>query len=428
MIICRECGHRNPSGTTFCENRSCAAFLEWSGDVQATATERIPPAPAEIPPAPVRGPGWGVSRPRRSSPGAVGLTVRLEEDDLLVEPGGTVSSQVTVRNVGEVVDNYSVQVLGDAAPWTTVDPPSVNLVPEADGTMQVTFSPPRRPDVGAGVRPFRLVATSREDRRATAFADGTVNVGPYRDVAADLRPQVVEGRSGAFEVRLLNRGNVPVDVSIEASDAQQALALRIGQPLVTVPPGGGASATVQARPHNGSLSGPPRQYPLRIVTRTGRDAPNAMDARLVYRPLLPPIGRGWLVLARILLTVLGALMMVLGSFSEWLPGADGTALTYENYVESVFRTETPPPPEGVDSIFVSVGLVPIVLAVFVLLGLASRTGLLTRLAAGFALLLVGGFTFTVANAGLSVGSGLIVVLVGTVVALIGGICAMAGKD
>ena len=420
MIICRECGHRNPTGTMFCENRSCGAFLEWSGDVQATE---------QIPPAPVRGPGWGASGPRRRvGPGEVGLTVRLDEHDLLVEAGGTVSSQVTVRNVGGVVDNYAVQVLGDAAPWTTVDPPSINLVPDAEGTVQVTFNPPRRPDVGAGMRPFRLVASSREDRGATAFADGTVNVGPYRDVAADLRPQVVEGRRGAFEVRLLNRGNVPVDVGVEASDAQQALALRVAQPLVTVPPGGGASVTVQARPHNGSLSGPPRHYPLRIVARTGPDAPTAMDAQLVYRPLLPPIGRGWLVVARILLTVLGALMMVLGSFGEWLPGTNGTDLTYENYVEAVFRTETPPPPEGVDSIFVSVGLVPIVLAVFVLLGLASRTGLLTRLTAGFALLLVAAFTFTVANAGLSVGSGLVVVLVGTVVALIGGICAMAGKN
>jgi hypothetical protein len=419
MIICRECGHRNPTGTTFCENRSCGAFLEWSGDVQATQP---------IPPAPVRGPGWGASGPRRVGPGEVGLTVRLEDHDLLVEPGGSVASQVTVRNVGGVVDSYAVQVLGDAAPWTTIEPPSINLVPEAEGTVQVTFSPPRRPDVAAGLRPFRLVASSSEDRRASAFADGTVNVGPYRDVATELSPQVVEGRHGTFEVALVNRGNVPVDVSVAATDAQQALALRVSQPTVSVPPGGGARVAVQARPRNGSLSGPPRHYPLRIETRTGPDNPTAHDARLVYKPLLPPIGRGWLVLARILLTLLGALLMIMGSFGEWLGGIDGTDLTYANYVESVFRTETPPPPEAVDSLFVSVGLVPIVLAVFVLLGLASRTGLLTRLAAGFALLVVAAFTFTVANAGLSVGAGLVVVLVGTVLALIGGICGMAGKS
>ena len=71
---------------------------------------------------------------------------------------------------------------------------------------------------------------------------------------------------------------------------------------------------------------------------------------------------------------------------------------------------------------------PIVFAVFAVLGLASRTGLLTRLAAGFALLLMIVFVFTVANAGLSLESGVFVVILGTILALVGGICGMAGKD
>jgi hypothetical protein len=94
----------------------------------------------------------------------------------------------------------------------------------------------------------------------------------------------------------------------------------------------------------------------------------------------------------------------------------------------VFETDTPAPPGGVDSIFVSVGLLPLVLAVFVLLGLASRRGLLTRLAAGVALLAMVALAFTVANAGISVGAGIYLVIVGAALALAGGICAMAGKS
>ena len=73
-------------------------------------------------------------------------------------------------------------------------------------------------------------------------------------------------------------------------------------------------------------------------------------------------------------------------------------------------------------------LIPMVLAVFALLGLASRTGLLTRLAAGFALLVMIAFAFTVANAGLSLGPGVFIVILGSVLALIGGVCGMVGKD
>lgn len=420
MIICRECGHRNTTGTTFCANRTCGAFLEWSGDIQATA--QVPAAP------PARGPGWGTSGPSRTGPSEVGLTVHLGDHQLVVEPGSTVECDITVRNTGEVVDKYSIQVLGDAARWTRVDPPSVNVVPGASGTATATFTPPRSPEVTAGVRPFRVVATSGEDPRASAFADGTVEVGPFNEIATHIQPQLVDGRSGNFEVGLTNRGNVPATARLDASDSQHALTLSVTPPVVTIPPGASARVRVQARPSNGSLSGAPRPYPFRVVAQTGWEPPRPLDAQLVYRPLLPPFGRGWLIVLRIVLTLLGALLMVLGAFSEWYPGVDGTDLTYEGYVESVFEADTPPPPDNVDSIFVSVGLVPVVFALFVVLGLASRTGLLTRLAAGFALLLMVVFAFTVANAGFSLGSGIIVVILGSILALIGGVCGMAGKD
>ncbi len=419
MIICKECGHRNPTGTTFCENRTCGAFLEWSGDVQPTE---------QVPAAPVRGPGWGASGPSHVGPSEVGLTARLAEHELTVDPGGTVECEVTLRNTGTVVDRYALQVLGDAARWTRIDPPTVNLVPDAQGSARVTFTPPRSSQVAAGLRPFRLVATSHEDPRSSAFADGTVDVGPFHDIAMALQPQIVEGRTGTYEVGMSNRGNVPVTVRVDADDPQGALALKVAHPAVSVPPGGSAAVRVNARPRNGTLSGAPRHYPFRVVAQTGWDAPRTLDGQLRYRPMLPPLSRNWLIPLRVLLTLLGALLMFVGANGDWFPGVDGTDLTYESYVESVFDTETPPPPETVDSIFVSVGLVPIVFAVFAVLGLASRTGLLTRLAAGFALLVMVVFAFTVANAGLSLESGVFVVILGTVLALVGGICGMAGKD
>lgn len=419
MIICKECGHRNSDGTTFCANRTCGAFLEWSGDIQPTE---------QVPAAPVRGPGWGASGARHVGPSEVGLTARLSEHELSVDPGASVECEVTVRNTGTVVDRYAFQVLGDAARWTRVDPPTVNLVPDAQGTARVTFTPPRSPQVVAGLRPFRLVATSHEDPRASAYADGTVNVGPFHDVTTALQPQIVEGRSGVYQVGLANRGNVPATVRLDADDAQAALALRVAPPTVSVPPGANAAVKVQARPRNGTLSGAPRHYPFRVVAQTGWDPPRTMDGQLRYRPMLPPLSRSWLIPLRVLLTLLGALLMFVGANGGWYAGVDGTDLTYEGYVESVFETETPPPPDSVDSVFVSVGLVPIVFAVFAVLGLASRTGLLTRLAAGFALLVMIVFVFTVANAGLSLESGVFVVILGTILALVGGICGMAGKD
>jgi hypothetical protein len=426
MIICRECGYRNPSGTTFCENRECGSFLEWSGDVFPTEmVPRVVGAGAGAPPPSPR-PATGNATPQRAGLGEVGLTVYLPERELQVEPGETVSCKVTIRNTGRIVDQYSVQVFGEAGRWTTVDAP-INLVPEAEGTVGVTFHPPRRSDVLAGTTPFRLLVTSREDLRATAFADGTVTVAAFHEAATQLRPQYAEGRSAAYQVVVENRGNAPIGARLDASDPRQALELRISPPAFSVPPGGRSAARVDVRPRQRPLSGPPLTYPFRVTAQAGWDAPRAMDAQFVYKPSLPKVGRGWLTILRILLVVLGGLMMILGSFSDWLGGVDGADLTYELYVEAVFENDVPSPPDGLGDTLVSLGLVTIVLGVLALLGLATRTGRLTRVAAGIGLVLMVVYLVTVADSGFERGSGPVIVLVGAIFALIGGILALSDK-
>lgn len=431
MIICRKCGHKSPTGATFCENRDCGAFLEWEGDAQPT--EAIPPPPVRGPaPASPTPPGPTPTSPAPPGPAPrgpaqVGLTARLAEHELAVEPGGSVDSEITLRNTGTVVDRYAVQVLGDAARWTTVDPPTVNLVPGAEGSARVTFTPPRSPDVVAGPRPFRLVATSSEDASTSAFTDGSVEVGPFHDVSAAMHPQTAEGRSGTYQVTITNRGNVPASVHVGATDPQGALDFRISHPAATVPPGRDGAVTVQAQPKNGSLSGAPRPYPFQVVADAGIEPVRPLDAQLVYRPRLPPMSRSWLLPLRIVLTLLGALLMVLGAFANWFPGVDGTDLTYEAYADTVFQAEAPSPPDAIDTTLVSMGLVPLVLAVLAVLGLVGAKGKLTRFAAGLALLLMIVFAATVATADVSLASGVFIVIVGTIVAYAGGICGRIGK-
>ncbi len=64
MITCRQCGHQNPNGTTWCQSPGCGAFLEFEGEKQPTGI--IPPVstgptsgPAAPPDATTPGPGRG---------------------------------------------------------------------------------------------------------------------------------------------------------------------------------------------------------------------------------------------------------------------------------------------------------------------------------------------------------------------------------
>ena len=60
------------------------------------------------------------------------VAASLSERTFVVQPGSDVTCDVQVRNTGEVVDQFSVDVVGDAAPWTRIEPAIINLLPGKD--------------------------------------------------------------------------------------------------------------------------------------------------------------------------------------------------------------------------------------------------------------------------------------------------------
>lgn len=409
MITCRECGQRNASGTTFCENRACGAFLRWS-----TAVSPRPSASQSA-----GRPGWDTGNQLRTRLGNTWLSATLGSHELSVEPGSAVETDIVVRNNGCPADRYDIRLLGEATLWATVDPPALDLAPGAEGVARLIFRPPRQSDLAAGPRPFRLVASSSRYPHAMAAAEGTVEVLPFNQVETWLQPQVVDSRRGSFDMGLANGGNVAVTTSVEADDPAGALALRVSHPVVSVPAGGRGMVTIHARAHRRALWGATRSHPFRVVARSGAAPPRTMDAQLVNRPLIPPPGRSWSGVLRALLTVVGSALMIAGAFADWLPGVDGVDVTYGAFAEAAFPTGAPSRPASVDATFASVGLAPIGFGVLALVGIAGRSRAPTRLAAGITFLLVAAFAVTVIDADLALGWGVYVVAAGTGLALAG---------
>jgi hypothetical protein len=129
--------------------------------------------------------------------------------------------------------------------------------------------------------------------------------------------------------------------------------------------------------------------------------------------------------ARILLTVLGAAGMIIGAFLAWFGGeqapTEGTEGTSMNW--SIFYSTEDP--FGADFI-TSAGFVAIVLGLLALLGMAFRTGWLTRLAGALGIVAIVLYVITLyrvegADFGVGeIGIGAWLVLIGGILALIGG--------
>jgi len=73
-----------------------------------------------------------------------------------VTPGAETTTTLAVRNDSDIVEAYEFEVLGECAPWTTVEPTRLTLYPATTASVTVLFRPPRSPDVTAGEEPLGI--------------------------------------------------------------------------------------------------------------------------------------------------------------------------------------------------------------------------------------------------------------------------------
>ena len=69
---------------------------------------------------------------------------------MTVAAGDRVTVPLIVRNAGDVVEDYMVEIVGVPAAWTTVEPSQFTLYPGTAQVAQVEINPPRSSAVPAG--------------------------------------------------------------------------------------------------------------------------------------------------------------------------------------------------------------------------------------------------------------------------------------
>jgi hypothetical protein len=213
-----------------------------------------------------------------------------------------------VRNTGSVVDQYTIDVVGNSVDWTRVEPKVVNLLPGADVEVTITFAPAKSPEVPAGVVPFGIRVISREDPGGSAVAEGTIEVAPFSDIQIELVPRQSTGRRrGKHQVAIDNNGNQPSTVQVNATDEEEALDFRLDHTVAAIEPGAAAFIRLRAVPEKRFLKGADRQHPFVVTVVPSNAEPVATRGTMTQKQLLPP----WLLPALALLAVVAIAAVVL---------------------------------------------------------------------------------------------------------------------
>lgn len=251
----------------------------------------------------------------------MGVAVAMERPTEPLEPGSESSHSLRIRNTGAVVDQFEVDVVGQPSTWARIDKPTHNLLPGEEVTVQLTFVPPRTPGLREGPVPYAVRVMSQQDTAGSAIEEGTLHIGAFSEVAAELVPHTSTGRwRGGHQLALDNLGNHAHLVSIAAHDPDLKLTFEIVPANPTLEPGTATFVKIVAKPKDTFYRGANVTLPFEVWATPEGQEPIPLKGTMVQTAILP----AWIVKAA-LIGAAGAIALVVLWFTVFRPTIESTA-------------------------------------------------------------------------------------------------------
>jgi hypothetical protein len=218
----------------------------------------------------------------------MGAIVNLQSDTLSVDPGRSVTTELSLVNSGTIVEQFTIMLLGDVVEWADSDPPVVSLFPGAQQSVTLRFSPPRAYTTPNGPVPFGVKVIPSNEPEESVTEEGVLTIGSFTDVGAELVPRVATGRLAAHQkLAVDSRGNVPLTVGLAAIDAADALKFRFRPQKLTSAPGEARYVRIRIRPRQRFWRGSPQQKPYQVQVAPENENPLVLEGALTQKPILP---------------------------------------------------------------------------------------------------------------------------------------------
>lgn len=266
--------------------------------------------------------------------GRIGMAVSPRM--LTITPGQPAAVQVTLTNLGTIVDWFTTTVEGVAPEWVRGVGQEVQLNPGMQETVDLSVDVARVAQNMAGEYPVTIRARSREQPNESGTVQARWTVQPFKEDAFRITPRRAVGRgSVAFAINLQNSGNTPARYELSGEDDEQKLGYQFGANPVDLVPGREAQVPLTVRVGRHWI-GREQRLPFQVHARpAGSSLPLTAQGEFVNRALLPT----WLLPVALVVVAAGvALASVFGLLP--VPGRAHSLATPTTRITSAF-TPTP---------------------------------------------------------------------------------------
>jgi hypothetical protein len=211
----------------------------------------------------------------------------FSNDEVSLAPGTTLTLPLTIHNLGDETESYTIVPAGLTASWTTLTPGNLTLFGGSQDIVEVTIAPPALPSTTAGPTSIAIRIIPLGESDDAVVAEATLMIAPFDDCRiVALQPIQRARHRSTFEFMVENHGNTVASCRLHLVDASERIDGDFDPPAVGVGPGSATLVRLKARAKRG-LRRSTRTIDFEVeAARQGLD-PVVSPMSLVQSPTIP---------------------------------------------------------------------------------------------------------------------------------------------
>ena len=182
----------------------------------------------------------------------VSVQAWFAHDEVEAVPGSTLTLPLTIHNLGDTTESYTVLPAGLAAGWTTVSRGNVTLFGGSQEVLEIEVSPPELPTTTAGPTAIAIRVIPAGDADDALVAETTITITPFDDCRiVPLQPIQRARHRATYEFMVENHGNTVASCRLHLIDPTDRVDGDFDPPAVGVAPGAASLVRLKARARRG---------------------------------------------------------------------------------------------------------------------------------------------------------------------------------
>lgn len=208
--------------------------------------------------------------------------------DLHVQPGETETLSLTITNLGNHTETFTLVPSGLVAGWVRLSPPVVTLFGASSEVITVTLRPPLLASTAAGPAPLTVRIIPQDEPDDVTVAETTVLIGAFHDRRVQALQPVLRGlRRATFDFLIENHGNEQASCRLHLIDTTQRLDGHFDPPAAGIEPGAKSLVRLRLKALHRQWRSHSRTLAFSIEADQQGFPTATAQATFVQRPMVP---------------------------------------------------------------------------------------------------------------------------------------------